>query len=475
MSDRAQVVFLGPSLSREEAVALLPEAIFLPPAAMGDVLGATRRYRPHAIGLVDGTFLQNMSVFHKELLYAMDGGAWVLGSSSMGALRAAECAPYGMLGVGEIFEGFASGKLENDADVALTHSDESSGFRPLSDAMVTIRAVLIATAAEGLIGDDLSNELIRRQEQRWFPERRLADSLVDAVELGVGAQEVGFLREFFKTRTRELDPKRRDAIALLEKMRNLPADAPPAERRPGTVMSGVFQAVLSRDVIVESSDGLPVTFDRIRRYAAINEADYEEVMSVARQRNALAWMGHWFGGAPTESELEAARAALCERLEVPDDELNIRAQELDLDANHLREMIVREALVRRIEHSHLGQTQHGVITRLFLDELRRSGRYDEVKHAAALQESLASSVVVEGEITPQQAIATHVSLSDWEIPEDFVEYVERNELGSVAELVATIQTSVRAFQALFGTGLLPDVGEGVRFFDDGEPLMSRGR
>ena len=68
MNDRAQVVFLGPSLSREEAVALLPEAIFLPPAAMGDVLGATRRYRPHAIGLVDGTFLQNMSVFHKELL-----------------------------------------------------------------------------------------------------------------------------------------------------------------------------------------------------------------------------------------------------------------------------------------------------------------------------------------------------------------------------------------------------------------------
>ena len=73
------------------------------------------------------------------------------------------------------------------------------------------------------------------------------------------------------------------------------------------------------------------------------------------------------------------------------------------------------------------------------------------------------------------AIATHVSLSDWEIPEDFIEYVERNELGSVAELLATIQTSVRAFQALFGTGLLPDVGEGVRFFDDGEPLMSRGR
>jgi Uncharacterized conserved protein len=93
VSTRTQVVFLGPSLARNEAQQVLPDAIYLPPAAMGDIVGALRRYRPHAIGLIDGTFLQNMSVFHKELLYAMDNGAYVLRSSSMGALRAAECAP----------------------------------------------------------------------------------------------------------------------------------------------------------------------------------------------------------------------------------------------------------------------------------------------------------------------------------------------------------------------------------------------
>jgi hypothetical protein len=73
MNDRT-VVFLGPSLSHAEAKQILPGAICLPPAAMGDVLGASLTYRPHAIGLVDGTFLSNMSVFHKELLYAMDQG-----------------------------------------------------------------------------------------------------------------------------------------------------------------------------------------------------------------------------------------------------------------------------------------------------------------------------------------------------------------------------------------------------------------
>lgn len=104
----ADVVFLGPSLDRSTARELLPDAVFLPPAQMGDVVSALRRFRPHAIGLVDGVFQNTMSVFHKELLYAVDHGCWVLGSSSMGALRAAECDRFGVIGVGSVYEGFRS-------------------------------------------------------------------------------------------------------------------------------------------------------------------------------------------------------------------------------------------------------------------------------------------------------------------------------------------------------------------------------
>ena len=63
MSTRTQVVFLGPSLARNEAQQVLPDAIYLPPAAMGDIVGALRRYRPHAIGLIrtgDTTQYANM-------------------------------------------------------------------------------------------------------------------------------------------------------------------------------------------------------------------------------------------------------------------------------------------------------------------------------------------------------------------------------------------------------------------------------
>jgi hypothetical protein len=239
-------------------------------------------------------------------------------------------------------------------------------------------------------------------------------------------------------------------------------------------MSGVFQAVLARDVIVETDDGHRITFDRIRRYAALSESDYDDAMRTARQHNVLAWIGYWFAGPPTQGELDRAEELLAERWNVAIEDVTDRAHELDLDRQGLHEFLVRDALVHRMESSYLGRTQHGVITKLFLDELRKRGRYEEVKHAAALQESLSRSVITDGDISPQQALASHISLSQWQLPNDLNQYVEDNELGSVGELLQSVITSVQAYQALFGTGLLPDVGEGVEFFDTGEPMMTRG-
>ena len=52
----------------------------------------------------------------------MSEGVYMFGAASMGALRAAECAACGMIGIGEIYEGFESNKLEDDSDVAQAHA-----------------------------------------------------------------------------------------------------------------------------------------------------------------------------------------------------------------------------------------------------------------------------------------------------------------------------------------------------------------
>ena len=67
------VVFLGPTLPMQDAAALL-DATFLPPARQGDVFRAVRAYRPRAIGLIDGVFLDVPAVWHREILWALSRG-----------------------------------------------------------------------------------------------------------------------------------------------------------------------------------------------------------------------------------------------------------------------------------------------------------------------------------------------------------------------------------------------------------------
>ena len=86
------VVFLGPSLSRARAEEIL-QAEWRPPARRGDVYRAAQD-GARIIVLIDGVFFQDSSVAHKEVIYALDAGARVLGASSMGALRASERDDY---------------------------------------------------------------------------------------------------------------------------------------------------------------------------------------------------------------------------------------------------------------------------------------------------------------------------------------------------------------------------------------------
>ena len=75
-------IFIGPTLSRQDALKEL-DAVYLPPAAQGDIYLAALK-EPRAIGLIDGYFQGVPSVWHKEILWAMAQGIHVFGSASMG-------------------------------------------------------------------------------------------------------------------------------------------------------------------------------------------------------------------------------------------------------------------------------------------------------------------------------------------------------------------------------------------------------
>jgi hypothetical protein len=208
------VVFCGPTLPPGPARARFPEVTFLEPAKCGDVYLACKR-SPRAIGLIDGYFDHRLSVWHKEILWALSQGIPVFGAASMGALRAAELYPHGMVGVGVVFEQFRSGELEDDDEVAVLHEASERGYKACSDAMVNLRATLKVALSRGLLDSAGEAAFIAQAKATFYAERRFGAILQGTPQLS-DTQKQGIQR-WIETHGL-IDQKRLDAIALLEKI-----------------------------------------------------------------------------------------------------------------------------------------------------------------------------------------------------------------------------------------------------------------
>jgi len=163
------VAFLGPSLAAGAARRLGPVRV-LPPARAGDLL-AVLPSRPLAIALVDGLFDTTPSVWHREILAALEAGVAVFGAASLGALRAAELWPLGMVGVGRVFAWYRDGLLVDDGEVALLHADAEHGFGPLTLPLVQVRAAAAHARSSRALDARAARSLVRAAERLHYTER----------------------------------------------------------------------------------------------------------------------------------------------------------------------------------------------------------------------------------------------------------------------------------------------------------------
>src|SRR5262249_17502091 len=144
-------------------------------------------------------------------------GIRVYGSASMGALRAAELAPFGMVGVGQIFEQYHAGHLQDDDEVAVVHGSPDSEYVAESEAMVNVRFTLAAAAARQVIGPGVQSALEQLAKRLFYPDRAYPRLLRQGAAEGLPAAELAAL-EAWLPRGR-VDQKRADALAMLRLMR----------------------------------------------------------------------------------------------------------------------------------------------------------------------------------------------------------------------------------------------------------------
>src|SRR6185295_1768347 len=212
------VIFSGPTLLADEGRREVPDLLdvsWRPPVAQGDLYLAARE-RPWGIGVIDGYFDRLAAVWHKEILWALDQGIHVFGAASLGALRAAECATFGMVGVGEIYAAFASGELTDDDEVTVFHGPAATGYAAGSEAMVNLRATFAAAAGAGVIGEPTRSALVAIAKALLYPERGTALVLERARRSGLPSPELDALEGWLPAG--RVDRKKLDALAMLRRM-----------------------------------------------------------------------------------------------------------------------------------------------------------------------------------------------------------------------------------------------------------------
>ncbi len=399
------VVFVGPSVPPSIARALLPSATYLPPARQADLVSAVEVYRPDVIGVIDGAFGQASSVWHKEILFALERGVRVFGAASMGALRAVELGPFGMIGVGEIYRLFASAELADDDEVAVAHASAADDYRPLSLAMVNLRASLSLARAMHVVSDADEQLFIATAKSLYFADRTLAAIFARAAAQGLPTASARRLGAFLDQRY--VDLKRRDAEHLLRLIRDLP----PAARLPPTFVferSLSFETLYDNDRRVRHADG-DVPLSEVATRAALHLEDFDAINAAALNRALVQILADHLDVMPTEADIDAEVARLRSGRGLATD----AALEEWLRSNGLsRETfaaLMRELATCRRLHRWLIERDRGAHhARWILDELRLRGAYPGTVEAAAQQASLLAAWNLE---TGQEMLPDDVDLA----------------------------------------------------------------
>jgi hypothetical protein len=439
------VAFLGPSLPAAEAHRIVPEVDLWPPICQGDLTTAVERLHPRAVLIVDGEFSQSLSVWHKEILYALHLGIRVVGASSMGALRAAELDRFGMEGVGGIYAYYRDGWLTADADVALLHADAAEGYRPLSWPLVNVRATVQALQRQDALAADDAEAVLSAAGKLHFRERTegaLARALRSDGTPAARAEELAkLLADGY------VDQKALDAAAGFERLSKLDEIPRPRGEVPLHREGIGFQPLLWSDVVIRRQAA------SLRRYqlvadAALHHPDFGGLLERAANRYLVNVLGWEFGAEVSSEEVDEQRELILARLGLTDESLPDWLADNDLDLPGFMALVEQEATVTRMRRWLQSTLLHERNRRLVIQQLQLDGEYASAADAAARRRAMAdcqptpSYPASEEEV--RDLVVRQMAISSWRPSRDLAKFSDDQGFDHVTALMAALSDSAAA-------------------------------
>lgn len=207
-------VYSGLSVGADDVARVLPNAVFSGPIERGDA----PRDAASGVGvlvIIDGRFVQSHAVSPGELMDALRRGVRIYGSSSMGALRAAELEPYGMIGHGRIFDLIKRTPAFSDDHLGLTFHEDT--LRPISVPYVDLHFALEDMRARGEVTRASARHVLEAFGRLPFPDRdpRFVAELLERTHGRRGKA----LAEIARRALASAQQKRTDGLALLERVK----------------------------------------------------------------------------------------------------------------------------------------------------------------------------------------------------------------------------------------------------------------
>jgi hypothetical protein len=242
----------------------------------------------------------------------------------------------------------------------------------------------------------------------YFPDRSYPAIWRAASASGIGADVLARLRDFVSHS--QVDLKRRDAVELLETIRELTRSGPPppVEAAPFVLARSTFDALYHRDRLVRHLE-TDVPLESIGYHVALHDEQFDDLNFRALNRSLVQVLARLLKIRPSEPEIEAELDRFRTRRKLDtEDRLAHWLRTNDLEASEFRTLMTEVATCRRLHRWFILARWMERTTQVVLDELRLEDRYVNWAERAAVQESLLAgdddSLWVEGGFPPLDAL-----------------------------------------------------------------------
>jgi hypothetical protein len=427
------LVYVGPSLDNDQVLERIPDAIIRPPIRQSDLISDLLEYEPSHILIIDGEFSQNLSVWQKEIVYGLQlpGVKAIYGAASMGALRAADLADFGMIGCGAIFGWYDEGVITDESEVSLLYYRRPDGsYISTTIPLVNIRARLLTGIEEGALTLEQAEKVFAYARSIPWTER------THQALSRLGPTWVDWLLAH--------DQKKADALELLCTFSSLRPrasfTAPQIED-----LSHCFKAQFERDRLVEIK-GTRVALQYIDQFITLHDIDYSQKLWDANNRAAALLLCDMYRVTLSQKEFDVEWSRFCARHNLATVEIHTQwLKENNINLREFCRLMLENGRLRKLHRAIRVRSMHRRNTQRLLDYLRTADAYSYwAMEAAEFEKKITQSgqletLTIDLSISPHRLMLEHLEKSGQSIDGDLETYANESGFNSLAELSVALE------------------------------------